>query len=325
MNSRRDLLRWMTGTLGGLTVGERGVAQEGRTRRLIVPHEPGGGIDAMARLLSLALAGETGVNWMVLNVSGASGNLGTAQAARAEPNGETLLVTGSGHLTSPLLLPNAGFDPLDDFTPLLRLAVAPVVMLAHESLRGVVQPGPQGLRALLRRELAFASGGFGATSHLGPEQIKALTGAPWQHVPYKGTAPALRALISGEVQLGFLPISSATTALASRKVFPVAVAHRTRLHSLPQVPTLAQLGITQGDCQQWYGVFMPRNGQEPVPDGLLQELLRAVRSSAFLAGLKRLELEPGLLMPKEFTAFLNAEMTRNKQFLSTHAVDRPNT
>lgn len=321
--NRRIALKWFGTSTISLTLAGNGLADEAHGRRLIVPAEAGGGIDSVARLLSYALSRDAAAASVVLNRPGASGNLGAAQAARSDADGETLLITGANHLSSPLLMPNAGFDPVADFSPLVRLALAPSVVLVSEALKGVPLVGASSAKPIATRQLSFGSAGYGHSSHLAVERFKAVTRAPWLHVPYKGTAPALRALMGGEVQVVFAPLSSVVTAVQTGRAHAIAVAHNTRLSSLPQVPTLSELGVLHAEYLQWYGVLMPRTHQEVLLNGLAQELLRAAGSSVFTTSLERLGLEPGLLPRKEFRAFLETEMSRVKQFLSTHLVDRP--
>lgn len=321
--NRRIALKWFGASGLLLPLARNGLAEASHSRRLIVPAEAGGGIDSVARLLAYSLSISADPASVVLNRPGASGNLGAAQAARSVADGETLLITGANHLSSPLLLPNAGFDPITDFSPLIRLALAPSVVLVSDALKGVPLVGPSNTQPIAARRLSFGSAGYGHSSHFAVERFKAVTRAPWLHVPYKGTAPALRALMAEEVQVVFAPLSSVAMAVQSGRVHAVAVAHNSRLSSLPQVPTLKELGVLNAEYTQWYGVLMPRSSQEVLLDGIVQELLRAAGSPRFTAGLERLGLEPGLLPRKEFSLFMNTEMSRMKRFLVDHLVDQP--
>jgi tripartite-type tricarboxylate transporter receptor subunit TctC len=293
-------------------------------RRLIVPTEPGGGIDAMARLLAAAEVAEGGIAPLVLNRPGASGNLGTAQTARAQPDGDTLLVTGAGHLTAPRLLANPGYDPLADFSPLCRLALAPNVVLVADGLQRVpLAISKSDQPALSTRPLAYGSAGYGHSSHLAAELLRHQTRAAWLHVPYKGTAAALRALLAGEVQMVLAPLSSAMSAMQTGKAHAVAVAHGTRLRVLADVPTLREAGVAQAEYSQWYGILMPKGASEDVLDSLSHALLRIARSAMFTAGLERMAVEPALLGRMDFERFLQAEDVRVRLLASKISLDRP--
>lgn len=295
-----------------------------RVRRLIVPTEPGGGIDAVARLLAAVSAPDTAQQYVVLNRAGASGNLATAQVARAQPDGDTLLITGAGHLTAPRLLANPGYDPIADFSGICRVAIAPNVLLVADGL----QQTPLALSrpdqtALTARPLAYGSAGYGHSSHLAAELLRHQTRAPWTHVPYKGTAAALRALMTGEVQVVLAPLSSAIAAVQTGRAHALAVAHAIRLRALADVPTLREVGVLQAEYSQWYGVLMPKGAPGDTLDSIEQGMLRIARSAPFTAGLERLALEPALLGRHEFERFLQAEDVRARQIASRLALDRP--
>lgn len=295
-----------------------------RLRRLIVPTEPGGGIDSVARLLAAVAAPDAAQQYVVLNRAGASGNLATAQAARAQPDGDTLLVTGAGHLTAPRLLANPGYDPVADFSAICRVALAPNVLLVADGLQHtpLVLSRPDQM-ALTVRPLAFGSAGYGHSSHLAAELLRHQTRAPWTHVPYKGTAAALRALMTGEVQVVLAPLSSAIAALQTGKAHALAVAHGTRLRALADVPTLREIGVLHAEYSQWYGVLMPKGASGDTLDSIEQGMLRIARSALFMAGLERLAIEPALLGRHEFERFLQAEDARARLIASRVALDRP--
>jgi tripartite-type tricarboxylate transporter receptor subunit TctC len=288
---------------------------------LVVPNEPGGGLDLVARLLAKELTPALGAPVVVLNRSGASGNVGTVSVARAEPDGHTLLLTGVGHLVSPLLHANPGYDPLKDFAPVAKVAEAPNVLVVHTALKGL------SLTQLLQDPrsrntgLAFASAGYGHSSHLAAEVLMSRTGARWLHVPYRGTGPASRALIGGEVQLMLVPVGSVKTMLATGQVHALAVAHPQRLEALPSTPTLAELGITGAEFSQWYGVFAPAG----TPPAALRRLQAATLEGASAGELRRqlqaLGLETAPLAAAEFGAFLAAQAQRLSTLVRREGVE----
>ncbi len=299
--------------LGLLPVGyaeQRRSAFPFREVQIVVPNEPGGGLDLVARLLAKGLAPRLAQPVNVINRSGASGNVGTASVARSEPDGHTLLLTGVGHLVSPLLHSRPGYEPLKDFEPVAKIANSPNVLVVHESLKGLslaqVLEDPRSRSA----GLAFASAGYGHSSHLAAEVFMARTGARWLHVPYRGTGPASRALIAGEVQLMFLPAGSAQTVLATGLAHAVAVAHPRRLESLPATPTFAEVGVRGAEFSQWYGLFAPA----ATPVTVINVLQDATTS--FLADvdvkrqLQSLGLEPAPMGRAEFNEFLDAQAKR---------------
>ena len=294
-----------------------------RPVQIVVPNEPGGGLDLVARFLAQGLAPRLAQSVIVLNRSGASGNVGTASVARAEPDGYTLLLTGVGHLVSPLLHGQAGYEPLKDFEPVAMVATAPNVLLVHESLDGLslaqLLADPRSSAA----GLAFASAGYGHSSHLAAEVFMARTGARWLHVPYRGTSPASRALLAGDVQLMFVPAGSVQPLLASGKLRALAVAHTRRLDSLPATPTLAELGIREAEFSQWYALFAPA----ATPAAVLK-FWQDTAAAFFASGdvprqLQAMGLEPATLDRVEFAVFLAAQARRLALLVKNLRVDVP--
>jgi tripartite-type tricarboxylate transporter receptor subunit TctC len=322
MSPRRRQLLIVQGlwAAGGWTT-LRAQAYPAREVLIVVPNEPGGGLDLVARLLAKGLTASLGQTVNVVNRSGASGNVGAASVARGEPDGHTLLLSGVGHVVSPLLHDKPGYDALKDFVPLARIATAPNVLLVHESLKGL------GLSQLLadprsrNRGLAYASAGFGHSSHLAAEVFMRSTGARWLHVPYRGTAPASRALLGGEVQLMFVPSGSVQPLLASGKAQAIAVSHPQRLAALPQTPTLAELGVSGAEFGQWYGLFAPAS----TPDAVCDLLHRAVAASLADASTREQLLAQGLTAAATsraaFASFVAEEEQRLKAVLRRRPVD----
>jgi tripartite-type tricarboxylate transporter receptor subunit TctC len=294
-----------------------------REVQLVVPNEPGGGLDLVARLLAKGLTPPLEQTVVVLNRSGASGNVGTASVARAEPDGHTLLLTGVGHLVSPLLHAQAGYEPIKDFEPIAKIASAPNVLVVHESLKGLSLAQLLADPRSKASGFAFASAGYGHSSQLAAEVFMARTGARWLHVPYRGTGPASRALVSGEVQLMFVPAGSVQTLLAGGQAHALAVAHTQRLELLPSTPTLAELGVTQAEFSQWYGLFAPAGTPEPV----LQRLQGVTQGFVSSGDVKRqfhaLGLEPAPMGRAEFAEFLSAQSKRLGSLVKNIRVEAP--
>ena len=298
---------------------------EATTREVqwVVPVEPGGGIDAVARVVANHWSTELRLAVTVLNRPGASGNIGTASVARAKADGRTLLVTGVSHLTSPLLHGNPGYAPIDDFVAVARYATAPNVLVVGDTLKG------QSLAQILQdprsttQGLAFGSAGYGHTSHIAAGLFMARTGARWLHVPYKGTAPALRALMAGEVQVMFVPASSVAAAVATGRVHALAVANAQRIRLLPDTPTLHELGVEQAEFSQWYGLLAPRGTPPETLRKLSSWALQALQSPSVAAQLRAQGIEPDPLDHEQFASFLVAEQRRLAALLKRERVERP--
>ncbi len=300
-----------------------GTAPTTREYQWVVPVEPGGGIDAVARIVANHWSSELRLAVTVLNRSGASGNIGTASVARAKADGQTLLVTGVSHLTSPLLHGNPGYEPIDDFAAVARYATAPNVLVVSDTLKG------QSLARILQdprsttQGLAFGSAGYGHTSHIAAQLFMARTGARWLHVPYKGTAPALRALMAGEVQFMFVPAASVAAAVATGRVYALAVASAQRIRLLPDTPTLHELGVKDAEFAQWYGLLAPRGTPPETLRALSSRALQALHSPPVAAQLRAQGIEPDPLDHEEFARFLVAEQRRLGALLKKERIERP--
>ncbi|MES2784949.1 MAG: tripartite tricarboxylate transporter substrate-binding protein [Pseudomonadota bacterium] len=293
------------------------------TYKFVVPVEAAGGIDAIARLVANVWSAEMSLPTIVINRPGASGNIGTVSVAKSKADGLTLLVTGVGHITSPLLFDNPGYHPFDQFTPIARFATAPNVMLVGEALKGMTLEQILADPRSSNQGFAFSSAGYGHTSHMAVHLFSIQTGVKWLHVPYKGTSPGLRALLAGETQIMFVPTASVAAALATNRAHAVAVAHHERLQQLPDVPTLAELGIRSAEFSQWYGLFAPRNTPSSVVKSLSESATKALRNPILARQLKIQGIEPAPLRHDDFERFLRAENRRLKQALDTRTIDRP--
>ncbi len=291
--------------------------------KFIVPVEPGGGIDSLARLVANIWSAEMSLPTIVINRPGASGNIGTVSVAKSKADGQTLLVTGVGHITSPLLFDNSGYHPFDQFTPIARFATAPSVMLVGEALKGMTLDQILADPRSRNQGFSFSSAGYGHSSHIGVHLFSVQTGVKWLHVPFKGTSPGLRALLAGETQIMFVPVASVAAALATNRAHAVAVAHHERLQLLPDVPTLSELGIRNAEFSQWYGLFAPRGTPPSVVKSLAESATNALRNPALVRQLKTQGVEPAPMRQDEFERFLRDQNRKLQRVLDSQTVDRP--
>lgn len=225
--------------------------------RIVVPFPAGGGIDTMARLLGPRLAEALGRPVLVDNRPGANGMLGSRFVARSPRDGYTLLVNGVNFVTTPSIFKNAEYDPVKDFDPISLLALAPNILVVHPSLPVKNVREFIALAKARPGMVLFAGSDSGSTPHLAGELFKTLTQTQMVHVPYRGTGPAITAILSGEVSTMFMPALTALPLIQSGRIRALGVTSLERLPALPDLPTVNESGLKGYQSSQWYGALAP--------------------------------------------------------------------
>lgn len=225
--------------------------------RIVVPFPAGGGIDTMARLLTPKLSEALGRPVIVDNRPGANGMIGSRLVARSPKDGYTLLVNGVNFVTTPSMFKNAEYDPVKDFDAVSLLALAPNILVVHPSLPVKNVREFIALAKAKPGEILFAGSDSGSTPHLAGELFKTLTQTKMVHVPYRGTGPAITAILSGEVSTMFMPALTALPLIKSGRVRALGVTTLLRLPALPDLPTVAESGLKNYQSSQWYGLLAP--------------------------------------------------------------------
>jgi tripartite-type tricarboxylate transporter receptor subunit TctC len=279
-----------------------------RPLRWIVPYAPGGGSDFLARSLAAAIAGPLGQPVAVDNRPGGATIPASEMTARAAPDGYTLL---SADLTALVITPAMArrlpYDPIRDFRPVAPIARFPFVLVVHPSLP--VRTGPE-LVAWARARpgaLNVGSPGVGTPSHLATERFMRATGTQVAHVSYRGGAPAVQDLVGGIVQAMFIDYASGAPHIASGAVRAIGIPAPQRLGLLPDVPTLAEQGLTGSDIYSWQGVVVPAATPEPIAARLQRELDRALRTEEVAARLRSISLEPFPGTAADFAGLIASE------------------
>jgi tripartite-type tricarboxylate transporter receptor subunit TctC len=228
-----------------------------RPIKMIVPYPPGGGTDVIARILQEPLAAQLGQPIVIENKGGAAGNVGTDVAAKAPPDGYTILFTLSSHTINPKLYDKLPFDVERDFVPITLATLVPQILVAHPS---VSANNVQELIALAKAnpgKLNYASVGTGSPGHIAGELFKLRTGVDIVHVPYKGGGPAVTDTIGGQVQLLFVTMPAAWQHVKSGRLKALAVTSARRTVTAPDVPTIAESGVPDYVVDSWYGALAP--------------------------------------------------------------------
>lgn len=233
-------------------------AQQGKPLRLIVPFTPGGSTDILARALAPRLALALGIQVVIDNKPGAGGSLGAAEAARAAPDGNTLLMGHIGTLAvNPAIYPKLAYDPVKSFVPVAYVARVPNVLVVPASAP------VRTLREFVERaraspgKFSYSSGGNGSAAHITFEYLKLKTGMFMLHIPYRGTAPSVTDLLGGQVDATFTGAPAVLPQVRSGRLRALAVSSAQRMATLPEVPTVAESGYGGFEADQWYGVVAP--------------------------------------------------------------------
>ena len=292
-----------------------GVAQAADTYpsrpiRMIVAYPPGCGTDQVGRVMADQLSQTLGQNVVVDNRGGATGNIGTELAARAVPDGYTLLMGNvAPNAVNVSLFKKLGFDPVKDFAPVSLVAVTPNILVTNPSIPVKTVKELIAYAKAKPGALNFPSAGVGSSSHLAGEMLKSMTGISMVHIPFKGGGPALVAVIAGEVQIMFATMPAAMPHVKSGKVKPVAVTTAKRSQAMPDLPTIAESGVKGYEASTWYGLLAPARTPQAIVTRLHGDTVK------ILAGPTRQRLEvqgfePEGGTPAEFTAYIKSEIIK---------------
>jgi len=275
--------------------------------RLVVPLSAGGFADVPARLLAPRLSAQLGRQFYVDNRPGAGGTLGADNVAKSEPDGHTLLFTATPHVISPWLYKTLPYDALKDFAPVARVASGPYALVVHPQLKvGSVieliaaaraQPG----------EIDYASSGNGSAQHLVTAMFASLAGIRLNHVPYKGSGPAIQDLVSGQVKLSFAGIPNVIAHVRSGRLRILAVTTATRWPDLPDTPTVAEAGVAGYEAALWVALLAPAATPANIVQRLYAETGNALKDPEMQQSLRAAGIAPSPLEPQELGAFLRAE------------------
>jgi tripartite-type tricarboxylate transporter receptor subunit TctC len=278
--------------------------------RVILPFPPGGGVDTAGRLLSQNLSEAFGKPFVIENRGGANGNIGTELAARATPDGHTLLFTGAGLVTNPSLYRQVPYDPVRDFAPVSLMALGPNVLVVHPSL---AVKSVQELIALARSQpgrIGFAGSGSGSTPHLAGELFNLLAGVQMLHVPYAGSGPAMIGLLRGDAPVMFLPVINAGPQVAAGKLRAIAVTSRERLAAMPDLPTVSESGLSGYESSQWYGLLAPAATPAEVLNALNAAVVRIMQAADMRARMTKDGLVPVAGSREQFAAHIRSEIDK---------------
>ena len=279
--------------------------------RWISPFAPGGGADITSRIIAQKLGPALGHQILVDNRGGAGGNIGVDLAAKSPPDGYTLVLGTIGPIAINVsLYKKLSFDPVKDLLPVTQAANALNVLVVHPSLPAKTVKDVIAIAKARPGELSFGSSGPGATDHLAGELFKTLTGVNMVHVPYKGGAPAMLDLMSGQVQTVFSTVSTAIGAIKGGRVRAIAMTGDRRFELMPELPTIAEAGVPGFEVRNWYGVFVPAGTSKDIVTRLNAELVKILQMSEVKSKLLESGIEALHSTPEQFAAYIQSETKR---------------
>jgi tripartite-type tricarboxylate transporter receptor subunit TctC len=279
--------------------------------RMIVPFPAGGPTDIVARPLAQLLGEAFKIIVVVDNRGGAGGSVGADAVARAAPDGYTLLMATVGtNAINPSLYKKLPYDAIKDFTPIALVAAAPLAIVVHPSLPANDLAGLVARAKQMPGKLSYGSAGNGTPGHLTGESFKRTAGIDLQHVPYKGSAPAVTDLMGGQIPVMFDPLQSVVSHVRSGKLRAIAVSSAARSPAAPDIPTVAESGHKGFEFTAWWGVFAPAALPAPLSTTLAGEIERIGRGNAFRDRMVPLGVLPAVLTLGKFGEFQRAELSK---------------
>lgn len=278
-----------------------------RPVRMIIPFAAGGATDVPTRLTSAKLAERMGQQFVIDNRPGQGGALGTAVAAKAEPDGYTILQTATPFVVSPHVYSKLSYDPLKDFIPVTQFGSAPNVLVVHPSLPAKSVKELIALAKSQPGKLDWASSGTGGGQHLFGELFMSMAGIKITHISYKGSGAAAADLLGGQVKIGFPGIAIALQHHKSGRLLALAVTTAQRSQQMPEVPSVAEAGVPGYEATFWMGMAVPKGTPKSIIDKLHRETTALLKSPDIIEGFKRAGTDAAPSDPAQFRKFIESE------------------
>jgi tripartite-type tricarboxylate transporter receptor subunit TctC len=288
-----------------------------RTIRLIVPFGPGGGTDIVARLLAQKLSEAWKHNVVIDNRDGGGSTIGTSLAARANPDGHTLVIVTATFAINPSLHKKLPYDSVRDFAPVSQVTSSLYVIAVNPAVPATSMKQLIALARSSPGKMTYATAGNGSSGHLGMELLKTMTGIDMVHVPYKGAGPAIIAVVAGQVQLNMGSTTAALPHIRANRLRPLAVTTAKRFPILPDVPTVAEVGLPGYEVDGWYGILAPAGTPADRVQIVSKQLDLALSSAELREHLSRDGIEALGTSPEAFARYIKAEMTKWSKVVAT--------
>ncbi len=304
------LLRAIAGALFTIVCISGSLAQTypSRTITIVVPFPAGGIVDAAARLLQPELEKALGQTVVVENRAGAAGVVGTGAVAKSEPDGHTLLIVTSSHTTTPVINSKVPYDTARDLAPIAIFASDPLLFVVGKNVAAKTLPEFVALAKADPGKFSYATPGYGSGAHFVTELLNQRAGIKMLHVPYRGGAPAVMAMVTGDVQFSALSGQVSLPQIEAGNVRAIAVGGLQRHPALPDVATVAESGYPGFEAVQWIGMLAPRGTPKTIIDRLNQVIAKALRDPEVAARFSSQHMTPVATTPEEFQATIEREL-----------------
>ena len=281
-----------------------------RPVKIIVPFAPGGFTDVVARILQTQLGAALGQPVVIENKPGAGSTIGTAEVSKAKPDGYTLAMVSTTHVISPSIYKKMPYDALADFTPVMKLAEGPYVLVVHPSLPARTVKELVALAGAEPGKIDYASSGNGSSQHLVGALFGQMAGVTLNHIPYKGSGQAMQDLVGGQVKVSFVGGPNAVPYLASGKLRALGVTTKRRSADLPDIPTIDEAGVAGYDATLWLGLLAPPGTPADVVAKLREGVAKALSSPEARKLVNSAGVDVALSTPGEFAALMKSEIER---------------
>jgi tripartite-type tricarboxylate transporter receptor subunit TctC len=281
-----------------------------RPIKIIVPFGPGGFTDVAARILQKELAPAIGQPIVIENRPGAGSTIGTDAVAKAQPDGYTLVMISTAHVISPHLYKQMPYDPIRDFTPVMKLAEGPYVLVVHPSLPAKSVAELVALAKAQPGTIDYASSGNGSAQHLVGALFTTMAGVNLNHVPYKGSNQAMNDVLGGQVKVSFVGVPNALPKLHSGKLKALGVSTGKRYAELPDVPTIAEAGVPGYDATIWLGLLAPPGTPREIVQKVNAEITRVLSQPEAKKLMASAGVDVATSTPEEFGKLMQSELDR---------------
>lgn len=300
-------LGWVVGS----AVAQTTSSYPSKAIRMVIPFTPGGSADILGRAMGHELTNAWGQSVVPENVAGAGGSIGADRVAKAPNDGYTLLMGHVGTLAiTPSLYPKLPYDPIKSFTPIAWVARVPNVLVVHPSLPVTDLKSFLAYAKANPNVINYSSGGNGSAAHMTMSYLSQQAGLQMQHVPYKGTAPAVNDLVAGQVQALFTGVPAVLAQIKAGQIKAIAVSSPERIAILPEVPTVSEAAVPGFEADQWYGIVGPAGMPADVVSKINAQINASLQSPAILERLQSEGAQPMPSTPQVFEQLIHKDLAR---------------